>query len=122
MLTEVNSAPASKTIARPDDFIERTPRPNDKDQGSATLTYRLSGNWLASWQRYMERSGATKNSDVIREALSLLFACASTDASGEPVKIILRHKAADGQDLPDEDLVEFLRLRTLKVYRASPAD
>lgn len=100
------------------DSIERSPVPEAKT-GEENVTFRLSGNWLARWKMYMETTGSPAKSEVLRDCLSLLFACASTDGQGDPVQIILRRKDVLGRELPDVDLIEFLNLPTVSAYRAS---
>lgn len=87
--------------------------------GDETITIRLSGNWLTRWRSLMEGAGTASKVDVLRECLSLGFACASLDENGEPVRVILRRKNKNGEEMPEEDLVDFLGLRTVQAYRVS---
>ena len=99
------------------DYIERTPVPEAKTEREQNITFRLTGNWLARWRLYMATTGEPRKSEVLRDCLSLLFACAATDARGNPVRIILKRQDRDGKEMPDEDLIEFLGLPTLLEYR-----
>ncbi len=97
------------------DYIERTPRPEPRN-GEEQVTFRLSGFYLERFQEFTKTSGETSKSVIIREALSLLFACASTDAQGNPVEVIIRRKNHNGVPLPDEPIQEFLELISLSTY------
>lgn len=98
--------------------IDRVPLTEPR-VGDETITIRLSGNWLTRWRSLMEGAGDASKVDVLRECLSLSFACASLDENGEPVRVILRRKNKDGEEMPEEDLVDFLGLRTIQAYRVS---
>lgn len=98
------------------DSIERSPVPEVKI-GEENVTFRLSGDWLARWKMYLQNTGSPPKSEILRDCFSLLFACASTDGLGDPVQIILRRKDAEGREVRDVDLIEFLNLPTLKTYR-----
>lgn len=98
--------------------VDRTPLTEPK-VGEETITIRLSGNWLTRWRSLMEGAGEASKVDVLRECLSLSFACASIDESDEPVRVVLRRKNKNGDEMPEEDLVDFLGLRTIQAYRVS---
>ena len=89
--------------------------PND----SESLTFRLSGDWLERWRLFIKISKPRKKTDVTKEALSLLFACTSVDAQGNPVEVVIRCKDKDGNSLPEVDILDYLHLELAKKYIAS---
>lgn len=97
------------------DYIERTPLP-EPSIGEENATLRLSGIYLERFRDFSKTSGVTSRSVIMREALSLLFACASTDGQGNPVEIILRRKNHDGLPHKEVSLLDFLELPTLNTY------
>ncbi len=99
----------------PHDYIERSPRP-EPDIGVETVTVRLTGFYLERFRQFAEVSGVSSKSDIMREALSLLFACVSTDDEGNQVEITLKRKRLDGLPYPEVSLLEFLELPTLNTY------
>jgi hypothetical protein len=100
------------------ELLDHTPKIEPK-VGERNVTVRLSGQWLSRWNTLMECAGKTSPSDVMREALALLFAGASLDESGEPVRLVLRRKDAQGREMPDIDAADYLGLPTIQAYRNS---
>jgi hypothetical protein len=101
-----------------DDRFEKVPELEPK-VGEETINFRLNGSWLVRWKSYMELAGNPAKSDVLRECLTLLFACASTDAQGKLVQVVLRRDDEFGRPMADVDLVEYLNLPSLQAYRLS---
>jgi hypothetical protein len=97
------------------DYIERAPRP-EPNIGEEQLTLRLAGLYLERFKEFVRISEESSKSTIMREALSLLFICASTDAQGNQVEVILRRKDQNGSPLPEVTLLEFLDLPTLNSY------
>lgn len=99
----------------PEDYIERTPRP-EPNIGEENVTLRLSGLYLERYREFRKISGIKSGSIIMREALSLLFACSAVDGEENPVEIILRRKNHAGLPYPEVSLLEFLDLPTLNAY------
>lgn len=104
-----------------DDYIERTPRP-EPNIGEENVTLRLSGVYLERFRQFTKISGVSSKSEIMREALSLLFACSAEDGEGNPVEIILRRKNFYGTPHPEVPLLDFLELPILNTYLKNKKD
>lgn len=100
------------------DLISRVPRVEAKT-GYVNITIRLSGDWLLHWNKIRATDPKVSPTDLMKEFLSLGFHAVARDDSGMPVEILLRAKSQNGQQLPDQDLLEVAKTRILLKVRES---